>query len=305
MIAAVERYLGLRADLGYQDRDLRRELRAFAAFAAARGAVHLRNEDVLAWVEPMGSAGARRRCVEKVANLGSFLRAEDEAHEALPPRYASRLGRRDRLIPFVYRTEEVVSIMDGFASLGLAHAYDALTYRAIIGLIAATGMRVSEALNLRLADVDGPVLSIRQTKFNKDRLLLVDETTTRALDEYLALRPSGLNAPKLFLIWTNRTPSRVWMAAVFRRCTDLLGMEGRDGSGPPRIHDLRHTFAINSLAECAHDEERVANHIVALSTYLGHVSVRDTYWYLRLLPGTKLAIVNAIEEMRHAQPDAQ
>lgn len=191
MIAAVERYLELRAELGYQDSDLRRGLRRFAAFAAARGAVHLRNEDVLPWIEPMGSAHVRRRCVDWVGNLGAFLRAEDDTHEALPPRYSSGLGCRDRLIPFVYSVEEILSVMEGFASLGLSHPYDALTYRVIIGLIAATGMRVSEALNLRLTDVDGTKLFIRQTKFNKDRLLVVDETTIRALDGYLALRPRG------------------------------------------------------------------------------------------------------------------
>jgi integrase/recombinase XerD len=304
MIAAVEGYLELRKQLGYQDADLRVRLRKFAAFAAARGASHLRNDDVLAWTGSLGSANSRRTHLDWLANLGVFLRAEDDRHEILPPDYTSRLGRRNRLTPFVYCEEEILRIMDGFGSLGLRHPYDASTYRAIIGLIAATGMRLSEALNLRLADMNSSELFVRQSKFKKDRLVFVDDSTVRALSNYLALRPPELDAPKLFVIWTNRTPSIVQMDQVFRRCTNLLGMKGRDGSGLPRIHDLRHTFAINSLAACAHDEERVANHIVALSTYLGHVGVRSTYWYLRLLPKTKLAIARAIEDMRHAQSHA-
>lgn len=304
MIDAVEGYLELRKQLGYQDTDLRVRLRKFAAFATARGATHLRNDDVLAWTGSIGSANSRRINLDLLANMGVFLRAEDDRHELLPPDYASRLGRRNRLIPFVYREEEILRIMEGFGSLGLRHQYDAPTYRAIIGLIAATGMRLSEALNLSLADVNGYEIIVRQSKFKKDRLVFVDDSTVRALSDYLALRPLELNAPKLFVIWTNRTPSKILVETVFRRCTNLLGMTGKEGSGLPRIHDLRHTFAINSLAACAHDEELVANHIVALSTYLGHVGVRNTYWYLRLLPKTKLAIARAIEDMRHAQSHA-
>ncbi|MDK8187292.1 MULTISPECIES: tyrosine-type recombinase/integrase [Sphingomonas] len=300
MIAAVERYLALRAQLGYQDTDLRRSLRQFAAFAAKRGATRLRNDDVLAWVDPIESGYARKRRLDWIANMGTFLRAEDGRHEILPSRYASRMGPPGRPMPFVYSDEEIVRVMDGFGSLGLSHPYDAPTYRAIVGLIAATGMRLGEALNLSLADVNGHELFIRQTKFNKDRLVFVDDSTRRALDRYLALRPPELDAPKLFVIWTNRTPSSVTVDQVFRRCRNYLGLEGRGGSGPPRIHDLRHTFAIRSLAECAHDEKHVAHHIVALSTHLGHVSVKDTYWYLRLLPETKLAITQAMEDMRHA-----
>lgn len=304
MIENVERYLELRAQLGYKDSDLRRELRRFAAFAAERGATHLRNVDVLAWVECVESTAVRRRRFDWLSRMGAFLRAEDGGHELIPPRYSSRLGRRGRLIPFFYQPEDIVQIMDEFVSLELPHPYDALTYRAIIGLISATGMRISEALNLQLTDVRKSEISIRETKFNKSRLLYVDESTTRAIDGYLCARPLALNAPKLFIIRTNRTPSKAVVDAVFRRCTKRLGIKGKGGSGIPRIHDLRHTFAINSLAECAHDEKLVANHIVALSTYLGHVSVRSTYWYLSLLPKTKLAIVSAMEELRHAQSDA-
>ncbi|MEH3122786.1 MAG: tyrosine-type recombinase/integrase [Sphingomonas phyllosphaerae] len=196
MIAAVEGYLELRKQLGYQDADLRVRLRKFAAFAAARGASHLRNHDVLAWTESLGSANSRRTHLDWLANLGVFLRAEDDRHEILPPDYKSRLGRRNRLTPFVYCEEEILRIMDGFGSLGLRHPYDASTYRAIIGLIAATGMRLSEALNLRLADMNGAELFVRQSKFKKDRLVFVDDSTVRALSDYLALRPPKLDAPQ-------------------------------------------------------------------------------------------------------------
>jgi integrase/recombinase XerD len=301
MIDAIERYLEMRKRLGYLDQDLARNVREFARFATDRGATHLNHDLMLEWIGGSSQGNYRRtRRIDWLANLGKYLRAEDERHELLPASVLARREQRKRLIPFFYEEADTLRIMNGFARLELPHPFDAVTYSAIIGLIAATGLRLSEALNICLADVNLPEIRIRKGKFGKDRLIFVSESTTRAIRRYLRARPPELDSQRLFVIRLNRAPSVELVDQVFRRCTRSLAMHGRTKSGPPRIHDFRHTFAIKSLARCAHDEKVVANHIVALSTYLGHVSVADTYWYLRLLPSTKLEILNAMEGMRNA-----
>lgn len=301
MIESVERYIEMRVTLGYTDQDLKRCLRGFATFASERGSKVLLRGDIICWIGKINSNYQKRRHLDWIEKFGSYMRAENDAHESMPSKYADRLGKRSSSTPFIYRESEILRIMDGFGSLGIHHPYDVATYRTIVGLIASTGMRLGEALSLCKADFKELELLIRKGKFGKDRLLYVQSTTGQALREYLEARPATLDSSKIFVIHTNRTPASCTVQAAFRRCTNYVGVDGREGSGPPRIHDLRHTFAVNSLRDCSSDERSVSNHIVALSTYLGHVSVSDTYWYLRLLPETKLMIAKAISEPQHAQ----
>ena len=151
----IERYLEMRKRLGYMDQDLARNLRDFATFAADRGASHLSNDLMLEWIGCSSQSDYRwTRRVDWLANLGKYLRAEDQRHELLPANVLARRGQRSRLIPFFYEEADTLRIMNGFAGLELPHPFDAVTYSAIIGLIAATGLRLSEALNICLADVN-------------------------------------------------------------------------------------------------------------------------------------------------------
>ena len=158
-------------------------------------------------------------------------------------------------------------------------------YSTLFGLLAATGMRISEALALRLDDVTADGLIIRQTKFQKSRLLPLHDTTQRALDEYLSVRA------RLGTLDRRTVHLHNGQGASLRYCGGRLPATGpvdwserRARSAGPRIHDLRHTFAVRSLEQCPHDREAVARHVVALSTYLGHAHVTDTYWYLQATP---------------------
>jgi integrase len=158
-------------------------------------------------------------------------------------------------------------------------------YSTLFGLLAATGMRISEALALRLEDITADGLIIRQTKFQKSRLLPLHETTRRALDKYLSARARlGTLDGALLVSTTGKALSYNTVMAVFLRLARSIGLRGGPGRPGPRIHDLRHTFAVRSLEQCRHDREAVARHIVALSTYLGHAHVTDTYWYLHATP---------------------
>lgn len=149
-----------------------------------------------------------------------------------------------------------------------------LMYATLFGLLAATGMRISEALALRLEDITVDGLMIRQTKFQKSRLLPLHETTRRALDQYLSARVRlGTLDGALLVSTTGKAPSYHTVMAIFLRLTR------------------------RSLEQCRHDREAVARHIVALSTYLGHAHVTDTYWYLHATPMLMGQIADASEAL--------
>jgi integrase len=146
-------------------------------------------------------------------------------------------------------------------------------------------MRISEALALHLDDLTADGLVIRQTKFQKSRLLPLHDTTWDAMDRYLAARRQvGTLNNALFVSAPGTKPSYNTVIAVFLHLARSIGLRGGPGQPGPRIHDLRHTFAVRSLEECQHNRDVVDRHIVALSTYLGHAHVTDTYWYLQATP---------------------
>ena len=194
-------------------------------------------------------------------------------------------GSNGELPTFIDRAKSP-QLMQAAAQLQPAGSIRPLMYATLFGLLAATGMRISEALALRLEDVTTDGLIIRQTKFQKSRLLPLHETTRRALDEYLSarMRLGGTLDGALLVSITGKAPSYNTVVAVFLRLARSIGLRGKPGRPGPRIHDLRHTFAVRSLEQCRHDRETVARHVVALSTYLGHAHVTDTYWYLHATP---------------------
>lgn len=203
----------------------------------------------------------------------------------MPAADALGRGHFERRSPYLYGTDEIIGLMRAAAQLRPAGSVRPLMYSTLFGLLAATGMRISEALALRLADVTDDGLMIRQTKFQKSRLLPVHDTTRRALDEYLEVRARlGTLDNALLVADTGRAPAYSTVVAVFLRLARSIRLRGGPGHRGPRIHDLRHTFAVRSLERCGHDRHTVARHIVALSTYLGHAHVTDTYWYLQATP---------------------
>ena len=191
----------------------------------------------------------------------------------------------ERRTPHIYRADEVTRLMRAAAQLEPADSIKPLMYSTLLGLLAATGMRISEALALRLEDVTADGLIVRQTKFHKSRLVPLHDTTRRRLDEYLSVRVRlGVLEGALFVSNAGTAPAYSTVVAIFLRLARSIGLRGEAGQPGPRVHDLRHTFAVRSLEQCRHHREAVARHIVALSTYLGHAHVTDTYWYLHATP---------------------
>ncbi len=168
----------------------------------------------------------------------------------------------------------------------------------LFGLIAATGLRVSEGLNLRLGDVlPGGVLHIRETKFYKSRLVPLHATVVEVLDRYLDLRGRFAGSDDhLFLSMEGSALAYSTARCAFLRILQLANIAPAR-TRRPRIHDLRHSFATRVLEQCGTKREEVARHFVALSTYLGHADIAHTYWYLQATPELMTDIAAAAEAL--------
>jgi integrase/recombinase XerD len=158
-------------------------------------------------------------------------------------------------------------------------------YSTLFGLLACTGLRISEALNLRLEDVTPEGLVVRNTKFAKSRLLALHPSTRTVLEQYLERRGQEAGVcPYLFVSVKGRQLHANTVRGVFRRLVEFLGIAGPNDQPRPRLHDLRFYFANQVMANSPHDDKGISRHMVALTTYLGHSDVRNSYWYLEASP---------------------
>lgn len=293
---ATDRYIALRRTLGYKLVKTERHLRAFSDFAADRDETHIRAATVLRWLETVaGTPNTRARRMSEIILFARFLHAEDSRHEI--PR-ADLPRSQARPVPYIYTPDEIARILDAAGSLRhqKPNPLRRQLYVMLFGLIAATGLRVCEALGLKLDDIQpGGVLHIRETKFRKSRLVPLHATVVEALDRYLALRRQhACESPWLFMSVQHREMCPTTVNYTFRCVLRRAGIVP-ERRRQPCIHDLRHTFATRVLEQCGAERRAVARHFVALSTYLGHVDVRNTYWYLETTPGLMADIAAAAE----------
>jgi len=293
LIAHVERYISLRQTLGYKLREVAGNLRRFAKFAADRGDARVRLSTAVDWATKAPSPHARYVRMRDVAGFARFLRAEDPSHEVPANPF---LASKRRRLPYIYAPEEIVQLVSAASRLRESYPLRRQIYGTLLGLIAATGLRISEALDLRLNDVlPGGVLQIQRTKFGKSRLVPLHPTAANAVDHYLEdRRQLAVTDDHVFLSAGNRRISSSTVEHTFHRIRRLAGIAPAR-TRPPRIHDLRHTFATRALAQCPTRREAVARHFVALVTYLGHSDIAHTYWYLEATPNLMIDIAAAAE----------
>lgn len=295
LIAHVERYLSLRQTLGYKLRETSANLRAFARFAVHRGDTLVRASTAVDWATEASSPHARHVRLRNVAQLARFLHAEDPTHEVPSNPFHASTRRR---LPYIYKRGEIVQLVGAASRLRQSYPLRRQVYMTILGLIAATGLRISEALDLRLYDSlpDG-VLQIRRTKFGKSRLLPLHPTAASALDRYLEQRCRlAVTDDHVFLSAGNQRIASSTVEYTFRRIRRLAGI-APTRTRPPRLHDLRHTFATRALEQCSTRREAVARHFVALATYMGHTDIAHTFWYLEATPELMTDIAAAAEAL--------
>jgi integrase/recombinase XerD len=296
MITHVDRYLLLRQTLGFKLLQVTRLLRAFANFVDQRGETHISVTAAVAWATEATTPGTRYVRLQSVVQLARFLRTEDPLHE-VPP-LALFPATTVRPLPYIYAPEEVERLVRAAGQLHRTYPLRRETYATLFGLIAATGMRVSEALGLRLADVQpNGLLLIREAKLGKSRLVPLHPSTVDALNNFLDKRRKlPATDDHLFLSPGGRRISRSTVNYMFRRVAKLANVASAR-KRPCRIHDLRHTFATRSLERCSTRREGVARHFVALSTYIGHSDIKHTYWYLESTPELLADIAAAAEAL--------
>ena len=277
----ITRYIELHRALGFKYHAPDVLLRSFAAFADRRGDEFVRTQTALDWAVLAPSGAQRRNRLLTVRRFASAMQSEDEHHQ-LPP--ADAFGREScrRGIRHIFTPEEITRLLRAAMQLAPKDSIRPATYATLFGLLAATGLRISEALALALDDVTDDGLIIRATKFHKDRLVPLHDTTQNALSRYVKLRARlGAAESSVFVGLRGTALPYSTVVTTFLNLARLVGLRPGPGQPGPRLHDLRHTFAVRSLEQCSGGQKTVARHTVALSTYLGHAHVSDTYWYLQ------------------------
>lgn len=281
-------YLDLRHSLGHELAEAGWLLPSFVAYLADRGLGTVTVQAALDWAQtsPTGkgmSVGPRRMTAAR--GFARYLAGIDENTEVPPARLMATRQRWRR--PFIYTCSDVEAVMSQ-ARATIASPLRAATYDTLIGLLAASGLRIGEAIKLDRSDVDWDqgVLLIRESKFGKSRLVPLHPSVMQALTNYALLREEVQPHPNTPGFFVSLTRNRLCYAVVqetFRCLVNDAGV-GAGAPSPPRLHDLRHTFAVMTLLSWYRSDKDVAARIPSLSTYLGHREPASTYWYLSAAP---------------------
>jgi integrase/recombinase XerD len=280
----VEDYLRLRRALGFKLERAGQLLPQLRAYLEAAGASTVTSDLAIAWArlpDATPNHWAQRLAIAR--GFARYLQTIDPATEVPPPGVFP--ARRHRPAPYLFSQRDICRILQ--AARALRPPLRAATCEAIFGLIAATGMRIGEAIELDRGDVGlgTGVITIREAKFGRSRLVPLHPTVTAALGRYAAERDRLCPRPRsaaFFLSGAGTRLDRSGVGATFRKITTDLGI--RTAAVRPRVHDLRHSFAVQTLIRWQRARVSVGEHIGALSVYLGHVAPADTYWYLSASP---------------------
>jgi len=304
---ALRDYLAMRRALGFKLVSDGTALLSFVAFLEEAQADYISTAIALAWAKIPTSVQPAQwsKRLGFVRGFARYCSAFDPRNE-IPP-----VG----LLPFEYQRQAPYNFSDKdieallLAALAL-RAKDGLanhTYHCLLSLLSVTGMRISEALNLTLDNVDlvDGILTINSSKFGKSRMVPLHFSTVTALVDYRERRGRFLAGRQVAHWFVNRRGTKMLCEAVdamFRRLADKLGLVGEKGKRRPRIHDLRHRFAMQTLMRWYDDGQDIERRLPVLSAYLGHVEVRNTYWYLSSFPELLAAAKDRLERRWEATP---
>jgi integrase/recombinase XerD len=236
--------------------------------------------------------------LKTVCRIARHVHAEDDRHE-LPP--GNHFGyRKRRPVPCIYSSGEIGRLIEATAELGRPSALKTQTYATLLGLLAATGLRISEALGLQFSDLTADGLLIRETKFRKSRLVPLHPTARAGLDRYLLRRrQAGAVDDHVFIGDHGRPLTYQTVQSTFQTLLRKSGLWPASNGSRPHLHSLRHTFAVRALQASQKGRHRIGRHMVALSTYLGHVNIYATYWYLEAVPDLLRDIADAGESFMY------
>jgi integrase/recombinase XerD len=286
---ALTEYLDIRRALGFKLQTAGITLRQFVHFAEWEGAICITTDLALRWAtQPQGVQPAHWATrLGMVRGFAQYCRALDSRtevppHGLLPYRYR-------RQPPYIYSEQEIAQLLTAARQLHSPTGLRPYTYATLLGLLTVTGMRLSEVLHLERDDVEltQGSLTIRQSKFGKTRWIPLHPSTQDALQQYARFRDQLWPRPPTlrFFLSERGTPLTVWsVQQTFVQLSRRIGLRGATDRFGPRLHDLRHSFAVRTLLHWYQTGVDVEQRMPTLSAYLGHAHVNDTFWYLSATP---------------------
>ncbi|MGX6569779.1 tyrosine-type recombinase/integrase [Cupriavidus necator] len=302
---AVQDYLDLRRSLGFKLKEAGKALPDFVAFMERHRASYITQALALAWArQPLNvqpAEWARRLCY--VRQFARHRSATDLRTEIPAPGLLPFQPKRAR--PYLYSDGEIRALLRAALEMPYHNEREALlpsTYHCLFGLLSVSGMRLGEARNLEIQDVDltAGILTIRGAKLGKSRFVPLHASTSKVLAGYIARREhhwAGRPVSSYLFVssWGNRMDTGQ-IHRAFYALSRQIGLRGASDSHGPRLHDMRHVFATNTLVRWYQSDQDPERRLPILSAYLGHVHVEDTQWYLSGSPELMREAMRRLEQ---------
>jgi integrase/recombinase XerD len=288
----LQRYLKIRRNLGYDLSTSERVLKQFVFFLETKNETYITSDLFLQWKQVFGKAAQSTWAsrLGMVRLFASWLHSLDLRHEVPPQSLIFSRYRRKQ--PYIYKDAEIRCIIEAAGLLPSKNGFREITYPAFFGLVSVTGLRINEAISLNNTDVDlhNGIITLYNGKNGKNRILPITECTIDHMKEYLRKRDRLLgHTPEPFFV--SDEGIRLTDCAVrynFAIVCKMIGLRAeqrfyKHGVGP-RIHDLRHTFAVKVMMNWYKEGKNIDQEMLKLVTYLGHQKVSHTYWYIEAVP---------------------
>ena len=307
----IQQYLSMRRSLGFKLEDAGKGLIDFAAFMRKHRASYITQRLALAWAQQPHNV----RPTEWARRL-SFVRGFARYRSAADPRtQIPALGllpfRPSRARPYLYSDDEIRRLLRAALDIPCHYERSQLrpwVYYCLFGLLSVAGLRLSEARNLELQDVDlrASVLTIRGAKFGKTRLVPLHASTCKVLRSYIARRERHwAGHPVSSYLFVSSAGNRLDLGDIHRTFYALsrkIGLRGPEDRRGPRLHDMRHRFATTALLRWYRSHQDPERRLPVLSAYLGHVHVADTQWYLSGSPELMREAMRRLEQRWEDRP---
>jgi integrase len=301
----LERYVNMRQGLGYKFQRQAQRLADFVSFMEKRKAVTITTKLAVAWAtSPPDCNASWALRLTAVRGFARHVASLNPKTEVPPPGIFPPLKRAK---PYVYSDAEINALLAAALALPPTDGLRRWTYHCLFGLLAVTGLRLSETIGLQRDDVDleAGVLTIRQSKFGKSRLVPLHPTARAALRSYSERRDAYLGSrcgPHFFV---GERGGRLWQPSIHRVFMQLsreIGLRRPGDCTGPRMHDFRHRFAIRTVVGWYREGTDVEQKLPALSTYLGHTCAQSTYWYLSACPELLQEAARRLDRRWEAKP---